>query len=181
MPDDFDIKIDGIDEVNKALYAYSQQLGDRVMLKSLREGSKVVLREVRRLAPKGRTGRLRKGIVVRSSRIHSARRSRSTLGVYMTLRKGSGRADPKDAFYGRFVNDGWNTKGRRAISTYDAQQVKKIFGKRSGRKTMRGKTNVAGREFFDRGFKKKRIAATNLIIKLILRGSEIVKFKTGLK
>ena len=97
MTDGIEIKVEGIKEVNKALYSYSQQLGDRVVLKALREGAKLVQKDARKRVPR-RTGTLRRGITIKNSKIHSKRRSNGKLGVYLTLKS--------SAFYGRFLEDG---------------------------------------------------------------------------
>ena len=107
MSDDA-ITITGLKEVQKSLYAYSQQLGDRVVRGALRQGANHVLRGIRDLAPV-KTGLLkRRGFRVANSRIHNGRMSSSLIGVYISLRKKKG-----DPFYGRFQNDGFqagNTK-----------------------------------------------------------------------
>ena len=96
------IVITGLRETQKALYAYSQQLGDRVVISSLRQGANLVKRAIERQVPV-RTGKLKRGFKVAKSRIHSGKMSDSLIGVYLTLRKG--KTAP---FYGRFINDGWN-------------------------------------------------------------------------
>lgn len=155
MPEDsISIEVKGIAEVNRALYRYSQELGDKIVLKALREGAKVMQKQARANAPK-RTGRLRKGIVVKNSKIYSKRRGRGTLGVFMTLRKGKGKNDPKDAFYGRWIEHGFRPRG--------------------------GQTEVPGRRFIDKAFRQKRESAARLIILASERGAELVARKTGLR
>lgn len=101
MSDDA-ITITGLREVQKSLYAYSQQLGDRVVRGALRQGANYVLRGIRDLVPV-KTGLLkRRGFRVANSRIHNGRLSTDLIGVYISLRKGKG-----DPFYGRFQNDGF--------------------------------------------------------------------------
>lgn len=102
------LTITGLKETQRALYAYSQQLGDRVVRGALRQGANHVLRGIRELVPV-KTGLLkRRGFRVANSRIHNGRSSSAMIGVYINLRKRKG-----DPFYGRFQNDGWqagNTK-----------------------------------------------------------------------
>lgn len=102
------LTITGLKETQRALYAYSQQLGDRVVRGALRQGANHVLRGIRELVPV-KTGLLkRRGFRVANSRIHNGRSSAAMIGVYINLRKRKG-----DPFYGRFQNDGFrvgNTK-----------------------------------------------------------------------
>lgn len=150
MPDGISIKISGIREVNAALYKYSQQLGDKVVIDSLKNGARLVQKEAKRRAPKD-TGRLRRGIVVRNSKIYKKGRHASKLGVYLTLRSGKGKKDPKDAFYGRFVEDGWKPRG-------DSR-------------------SVTGKKFIKGAWLSRRTAAVKLIVQSARRGAEIVKRK----
>jgi hypothetical protein len=102
------ITVSGLREVQKSLYAYSQQMGDRVVRGALRQGANYVLRGIREAVPV-KTGLLRRrGFRVANSRIHNGRLSSSLIGLYIGLRKKKG-----DPFYGRFQNDGFrvgNTK-----------------------------------------------------------------------
>lgn len=166
MASEFSIEIRGLKEVQKALYSYSQQLGDRVVVAALREGAKVVQKEARRQAPKA-TGRLRSSIVVKKSKLHKGRNGK--LGVYLTLRAGKGKQDRRDAFYGRFVEDGWNVRGKATERT----------GR--GRKTATGKRDIPGRKFIKGAFLGKRADAVRVIVASAERGAEIVKQKVGLK
>ena len=95
------ITVTGLKDVQRKLYAYSQQLGDRVVLGALRQGANLVKRAAQSNAPI-RTGKLKRGIRVSRSKIHRGRMSGDLIGVYLSLRKG------KDGpFYGRFQEDGW--------------------------------------------------------------------------
>lgn len=152
MADAFEIKITGLKEVQKALYSYSQQLGDKVVIAALTQGARLVQRAAKTRAPVI-TGRLKRGIVVRKSKINNGRR-RELIGVYMTLRKGKGKKDPKDAFYGSFIEDGFTARGGRVIS---------------------------GKEFIKGAFRGTRDAAVRLIVQSAERGAEIVKRKVGLR
>lgn len=153
MADGITIEIKGLRETQRALFAYSQQLGDRVVIAALTQGARLVQRAAKARAPV-LTGRLKRGIVVRKSKIYSARRGGNTLGVYLSLRKGRGKKDPKDAFYGRFIEDGFTAKGG-----------KKIPGKR----------------FIQSALASTQEAAVQLIVQSAERGAEIVKRKVGLK
>lgn len=95
------ITITGLRDVQKSLYAYSQQLGDRVVLGALRQGANLIRKEMQKEIPV-KTGLLKKGFVVKRSKIHRGRLSTDMIGIYLALRKG--KTAP---FYGRFQNDGY--------------------------------------------------------------------------
>ena len=104
------ITITGLKETQKALYQYSQQLGDRVVRGALRQGANYMLNGIRELVPV-RTGLLkRRGFRVMNSRIHNGRFSSSMIGIYIGLRNKK-KGDP---FYGRFQNDGF-TAGKTKV------------------------------------------------------------------
>ena len=179
------ITVSGLQEVQKSLYAYSQQMGDRVVRGALRQGANHVLRGIRDLAPV-KTGLLkRRGFRVANSRIHNGRMSSSLIGVYISLRKKKG-----DPFYGRFQNDGWNPAGRRAESG-DRPGLAMVFGagsRMSKRVSVpapgRGGalfSKVPGKGFVQRAFAERREAAVQLIIQSAEAGAEIVNRKVGLK
>lgn len=94
--------ITGLQETQKTLYAYSQQMGDRVVRMALRRGTNYVLHGIKDAVPV-KTGLLkRRGFKVANSRIHNGRRASEMIGVYISLRKKKG-----NPFYGRFQNDGF--------------------------------------------------------------------------
>jgi len=103
------ITITGLKETQKALYGFSQQLGDRVVRGALRQGANYVLKGIKEGIPV-RTGLLkRRGFRVANSKIHNGRMSGSMIGIYISLRKKKG-----DPFYGRFQNDGF-TVGKTKV------------------------------------------------------------------
>lgn len=123
MSDDV-LTITGLEETQKTLYAYSQQLGDRVIRAALRQGANYVLKGIREAVPV-KTGLLkRRGFRVANSRIHNGRLSSSLIGVYISLRKKKG-----DPFYGRFQNDGFRAGNTRVPGkgfvqkTFNARRV----------------------------------------------------------
>lgn len=189
---DFTIKVSGLPEINKALYSYSQQLGDKVALASLREGAKLVQREARQAAPR-KTGRLARAIVIKRSRIHTAKRG-GLIGVYLTIRTGKGKGDPKDGFYGRWQEKGWNVRGqarnagntpgkwnRRGSKFLLSKGAIRSAGFRGGRTTLPGKLNVLGKFFVRDSFLRNRETAVRLIIAAASSGAELLAHKTGLK
>ena len=167
------IEIKGLKEVQKALYSYSQQIGDRVILAALRQGANLVKKAVVANAPRGDTGALKKSFRVSRSKIHRGKFSGDMIGVYLTIRKGRGRKDPKDAFYGRWIESGWNVRGKR-----------KSVGRSSanrGRASSPGARDIPGQKFIERAFLSSRESALRLIVQSAERGAEIVAQKTGLK
>jgi Bacteriophage HK97-gp10, putative tail-component len=177
------IEITGLNELQKKLYSYSQQLGDKVVEKSLRQGAGLVkaaiLKEIDATGLKVKTGRLRRGFTVKKSKIHSTRTD-GIIGIFLSLKKG------KDApFYGRFLNDGWNTHGKlnaqrlqfgghRNLVSY----TRRAIG--SSRTTAPGRTNVPGREFVPRGFEQSKNSALRLIVADAQAGAELLARKVGL-
>ena len=169
------IEVRGLKEVQKALYSYSQQLGDRVILAALRQGANLVKKAAVANAPKN-TGALKKSLRVSRSKIHRGKMSGDMIGVYLTIRKGGGRKDPKDAFYGRWIESGWNVRGKR-ISGRSASRS----SSNRGRKSAPGARDVTGLKFIERAFLANRESAARLIVQAAERGAEIVAQKTGLK
>lgn len=180
MSDEFSIEIKGLKELNAALYSYSQQLGDKVVLASLMQGARVVQRAAKAAAPV-RTGRLRRGIVVRKSRIYDGKKTPDKIGVYLTLRAGKGKADPKDAFYGRWQERGWNVRGKfREVIGRNRNGTRKLAGP-AGRATYPGKRDIPGKFFMRDAFVSNRENAVRMIIAAATAGAEILARKTGFK
>lgn len=176
---DFEIKVSGLREVQKSLYQYSQQLGDKVVIDALKLGARAMQAKARAGAPK-LTGRLRRGIVVKKSKINNGKR-KETLGVYLTLRKGKGRKDPKDAFYGRFLEDGWNARGKSRTGKGQRAEIVARFGNRTGRKSLPSARNIPGIKFMHGAFNSTKQQSANIIVAAVERGAQILKRKTGLK
>jgi HK97 gp10 family phage protein len=176
---DFELKVTGLREVQRSLYSYSQQLGDKVVIQALLEGARFMQKRARANAPK-RTGRLRRGIVVRKSKINNGKR-RELLGVYMTLRKGRGRADKNDAFYGRFVEDGYNVRGKSRTGKGQRKEIVERFGRRTGRKSLPGSRDIPPQRYMKRAFDSTKEASARLIVAATERGALILKRKLGLR
>ena len=56
------LKLDGLKEINKKFTALGQKVVNKVSRDALREGAKVMRKEMRAAAPKGDSGRLRRSI-----------------------------------------------------------------------------------------------------------------------
>lgn len=171
------LEVKGLKEIQRALFSYNETMGVKIIRSSLRQGANLVKKQAQINAPLGKTGTLRKGITVKQSKIHSTRDG-LTFGVYITLRSGKGRKDPKDPFYGRWIEDGWNVRGKGGGSR---SAITSTFGGRSGRKSQRGNKNIGGKKFIDRAFRSARGNALRLIIRTSQAGSESVKRRLGLK
>ena len=159
------IEITGLREVQKKLYAYSQQLGDRVVYGALRAGAAVMRKSiVTSGAWTDRTGKLRKGFKISRSKIHRGRLSTDMIGIYLSLRKG------KDApYYGRFLNDGWNSHGARVAAV----------SKRSGRVTSAGR-DIPGKHFIQNSFQSTKESSLRVIISNASAGADVLARKVGL-
>lgn len=179
------IKVTGLKEATKAIYGYSQQLGDKVVKGSLSVGARLIARVARRLAPR-KTGLLRKsGITVRNSKIHRGRSSKDLIGVYLTIAQKK-KSDPayrtkNDPYYGRFQETGWNTRGKLNPLRYSSK-IKGYTHRAidSSRKTQRGKTDVPGKWFIDRAFEQNKERAVEAIRQSAIAASEVLARKVGL-
>lgn len=179
------ITVTGLDEVQKRLYSYSQQLGDRVVLGALRQGANLVKKAAQANAPVLSGTLKQRGIVVRKSKIHRGKSSKDLIGVYLTI-AGKKKSDPAyrtkdDPYYGKFLETGWNTRGK----SNDLRYSKRIrgFTRRSvggSRVTQRGRTDVPGRHFIDRAFESNKEQAVELIGRSAIAASDVLARKVGL-
>lgn len=149
---DFEIKVTGLRETQKALYDFSQQLGDQVVIKALTNGARIMQRQARAYAPV-RTGNLRRGIIVKKSKIYNGKRVANKLGVFLTLRQGK-RYGARDAWYGKFPEGGWTD--------------------RAGRKH-------PGKQFIGRAFAATAQRAASIIVQSAIAGAQVVARRTGFK
>jgi HK97 gp10 family phage protein len=177
MAENFTIDIRGIGEQQKALYTFSQRLGDRVVLGALRQGANLVLKSARQKAP-FKTGKLRKGIILRASKIHKGKFSTDLIGVYITVK----RKEKTDPFYGRFQEDGWIVKGRANHKRF-SQKIKAFTNRSVGsssRVTQGGGRHIPGKHFIENAWLENREQAVNLIVRAATAGSEVLAKKLGL-
>ncbi len=176
-----EIKLKGLKDLERSLNEIPVQLKKTVIGKSLREGAKVIQKAARQAALPKRSGRLRRAIKVKVSRIHNKPRL-GLFGVYIKIDPGKKKNDKNGAYYGHIIDGGWNTRGRMPKNmierVYARGDVVRDFGARSGRKTPRGKTNVPGRGFMLKGW-GKHAQATVLAIKSMERGVDTVKRRLG--
>lgn len=129
----YSIRIQGIAEIQRALFQFNAQLGERVNRLAVRKGANYMLKEIRNAAPvsakgsqeKDNTGRgvythfppgrLKRAIKVKNSKINQIRKN-GNVGVFITISPGKKRNDPKGAWYGKFVEVGYNTGSTAGVS-----------------------------------------------------------------
>ena len=130
MAADFEVKVTGIPDMRAALARVPQVLRRRVLRNALAAGGRVFQRAARRLAPVlklpirngagsviRQPGTLRKAISVRTSKLASRR---GNVGVFINVkplrgagRTGPGSKNPKDPYYWRWMEFGFNAAGKR--------------------------------------------------------------------
>ena len=182
------IDVKGLREVNKALYSYSRQLGDKVVLAALRQGANVIAKQLRATLPDGKTHALKKGVRVARSKINNGRKNPGVIGVYIRMKKGTARSDPLDPFYERFLDQGYNVRGpsRSSKNTFGrggklSRAVIRAAGLSRGRTSLPGKTNYPAQKYFDRAFSASSENAARVAVRAVEIGAELVARRTGLK
>ncbi len=104
---EFEVDIQGLAQTQRALYDFSERLGDRVTVLALRAGARFMLKKIREAEPH-RTGRLKRATVIRNSSL-DRRRVNGKVGLYITV-KSKSRTDPRSAVYGQFLEKGFKRK-----------------------------------------------------------------------
>ncbi len=110
MADNVTVKVNGIDELKRALAALPSKLRRKALVKALRAGAKVVQKAARAAVPVLATstayrtrGLLKRKLTVRVSK---ESRSQGNVGVFVNVKpfgKGGGAKNKLDPFYWRFV------------------------------------------------------------------------------
>lgn len=172
------ITVTGLKEIQRSLYSYSQQLGDRVVLGALRQGANLVKKAAQANAPVKSGALKQRGIVVRKSKIHRGKSSKDLIGVYLTIASKK-KTDP---FYGKFQETGWVPRGRPNMLR---PSFRKGFGftRRSigsSRVTGGGAARIPGKRFIDQAFLEKREQAAEIIRQSAIAASEVLARKVGL-
>lgn len=197
MAADVEFKVNGVQSVREALRAVAPNMRRKVLRPALRAGGSVIAKEAKRLAPvlKRSTyygssalrrgvrmvGTLRNAILVRTSKLST---KRGDVGVFINVRPlrgasrntGPGAKNPKDPYYWRWVEFGWNPAkkitGTGALGKRTRRQINKAF-----RGFIRaGNTAVPGQAFL-RGSAKK--AGQALVAIQSRLGTEIQKLNTS--
>lgn len=192
--DNFEAKISGIAEVKRALFAYNNRLGVRVAQMAVRQGANFMLRQIRSAAPV-KIGRLKRSIKVKNSRINRVAKNGS-VGVYITIDPGKKRNDMKGAWYGKFVELGYNKGSKligvneaimRGVTTRDAHTAKKLSNRKyqgrdkQGIRYRHGGRRVPGKHFVSSTFKRTKDQAAHIIIDAFELAGNRVAQELGLK
>ena len=135
------VSIKGLAETQKAIYEFSEALGDKVTLLALRAGANHSLKAIRHAAPVD-TGRLKKAIVLKTSKLNRRRRN-GKVGVYIVAKEGA-RNNKRTALYARWVEKGYK----------------------------RGKTRVPGKHFIEGAFDRTKQQALDIILTAIEQGGD---------
>lgn len=123
MSDGFDFKLEGFDELDKALAKLDNRVQKRISLKALRAGAKIIAKQAKDNVPVN-TGNLRKSIGT-----FAAKRKAFFKEVLIGTRSGKKRKN--DGFYGRFVELGTSKKRpqpflRPAVKDKSGEAIKKL-------------------------------------------------------
>lgn len=95
------VKLEGLNDIAKKLKALPVKLQRKVLTKSLRAGSRLIVSDAKRRVPKD-TGKLKRNIATRVRRKGS--KGERALQVY--VRRRGKKEDPKNAFYWTFLEFG---------------------------------------------------------------------------
>lgn len=104
MNDSLDLRLTGERDIIAAFRDLQQHLVKNALRKALRAGAKLLLEAIQSRTPQ-RTGKLLRNISVR------VRATRKTLRARVTVNKRGKEGDPNNAFYYRFLEKGFTTRG----------------------------------------------------------------------
>src|SRR5688500_595058 len=104
MSDGLSLQLQGDRDIVAAFNELKQFISKNALRRSVREGAKLLLDAIQKRAPVG-TGRLLKNIVIR------VRVTRKTLRARVTVNTRGKEDDPQNAFYFRFLEKGFTTRG----------------------------------------------------------------------
>jgi HK97 gp10 family phage protein len=171
MSDQFTVNLRGIAEFNRALFSFSDRLGERVTKLALRQGANFMLKNIRAAAPK-KTGRLRRAIKIKNSKINRIR-SNGKVGLFITISPGKSRIDPKGAYYGPFQEYGYTasgtTKAREVTTSVTTVAQREAHKQRTGRRLRvyahaPGARKIPGKRFVRNTFNATKDQAAQLIV-----------------
>lgn len=168
------IEVKGLREVKAALLRYPPKLARKFVMTGIREALKIIQKDARRLAPR-ETGDLRRAIKIKRSKINT-KPKRGRYGMYLHINK-------KNAYYGRFQHDGWNTHGQKTggflRDPSQRRAITNVFGTRTGRRTLPGRTNVPGKKFMLRAFRRKKKKSVRFFGRAMNKGVGVVNKQLG--
>lgn len=168
---DAEITISGIAELKRALADYNNQLANRVVAATLRQGANYMARHIRAAAP-SRTGRLRRAIKVKNSKINRPR-TNGKVGVFISISPGKNRKDTKGAWYGKFQEDGYTAtgrvKGREVTTSATTRRERQEHKERTGKRLRvyrhhPGARHIEGRHFIRNTFHATKTETAQLIV-----------------
>lgn len=176
---DFEVRVSGLQEVIRAMHDFNARMPEKVVKLALRQGANYMLKAIKQAAPV-KTGRLRRAIRVQNSQINRINRN-GNVGVYITVAPGKSRQDPRGAWYGKFVETGYNkgskaVGGRQAVAMgivsrrqFEQKRALVAARRRPGRtaasiRYRHGGTHVAGKHFVRDTFEETRAQAAEIII-----------------
>jgi hypothetical protein len=178
-----DIEISNVSDVSRRLYAFSSKLGDRITYMALRSGAKLILAEARSRVPV-KTGRLKKALTVKNSRINRRRRN-GKVGIYLSINPGRSRDDNRGAYYGKFVDLGYKRGSKqitgaqavaRGIISREQLTAKRLSTARyQGIRFRDGGVQVDGQNFISGAFDNAKDAALELIVRNVeIAGEQLI-------
>ena len=104
MNDGAQIRLEGDRDLIAALNDLKEFLSKNALRRAVRQGAKVLLEAILQRAPM-RTGKLKENIGLR------VRVTRKTIRARVTVNRKGKENDPKNAFYYRFLEKGFTTRG----------------------------------------------------------------------
>lgn len=173
-----EIKITGLDDVKRKFKQLPPKVAERVERLALRQGANLMLKQIRANAPV-KTGRLRRAFKVRNSRLNRLNKN-GTVGIYITLNRGKSRKDKNGAWYGPFVERGYNRgskllTGSQAVAagvmTFGEYRTKRaaLRANRRGKyaqgvRARTGGKSVEGQHFVRAAYEQTKERAARLIV-----------------
>jgi len=168
-----DIRITGTADVIRRLNAYSLQLGDLVIKNALSKGALLLRNKLKQSSPVSRhpsaqfpAGRLKNSFFFKLSRLNK-RNVNGSIGYYIRPRakSGSGKryGNQKNAYYAQFVENGYETRGKGAITRRRIGST----GVHSGRKTNASGKHVAGTHFIKNTFESNKSVILQVITQYV--------------
>jgi HK97 gp10 family phage protein len=168
--EEFQLNIRGTREFQRALLGFNERLAQRVTKSVLRQGANYMTKAIKAAAPK-KTGRLRRAIKVKNSKINTLR-SNGKVGLFISISPGKSRTDPKGAWYGPFQEDGYHAMGTRPAreitrsATTRAQRAdhQQRTGKRLRVYDHHGARKIEGKHFIRNTFGSTKHATVQVIV-----------------
>ena len=193
MTEGVTIEIKGGKELAQFLETLPAKTANKIVRQGLREGAKIIERNIERAAPVGPT-RTRKGKVIeggrlkRSIKVRAGRRSRGSISMLVTT-SGSDNLFQGDQYYGGFVEFGHFIGKRRTFARKREHQERfwaaaakgvDILGRKAdklGRLARTAGSFVPGEHFMQYGAEEVMPQASTAIVERIRGGIELERAK----